>query len=308
MNSIMKYLTVFTALLVVVAVGVSSYAGPSQFNLPLAWILGPDGVSVDLDNNGIIDNAENAERVGGLTAADILAASGGGSGGLSCVRYGTSLKCCTIESTSPLNITCESVIDGYSAPDIFFEDHLEFRISEPMRGDHLGDIFCESYFENSRMANWNEVRVCMTLGICDPEESYWNQASPSLTSTCGDSPPWSSSSSLATWQWGGWTTTLTSSQTVTCNSLRRLVCIKGGSPSGTSTVISVSNDDCAGVRCHATHDTAKKLCELAGFSYFIDYTVYTTTSTAAHASWNPETNIWDISILRAYRFNTITCI
>ena len=300
MNSVMKYLTVFTALLVVVAVGVSSYAGPGQFNLPLAWILGPDGVSVDKNNNGIIDDAE---RVGGLTAADILAASGGG--GLSCVRYGTSLKCCTIESTSPLNITCESVIDGYSAPDIFFEDHLEFRISEPMRGDHLGDTFCESYFEGSRMANWNEVRVCMTLGICDPDEQHWNQASPSQTTTCGTGP-WNSALASSTWR--GWVTTLTSSGQISCNELRRLVCIKESSPPipDETTTIPVLLNSCAGARCFPTFDTLARLCQLAGLGNFHSYSTSSFDS-STYAYWNPITNNWVTQSSSGAFVTSVTC-
>jgi len=56
----------------------AAYSAQGQFNLPLAWVLGLNGESVDSNNNGIIDNSE---RVGGLLPSDIIASSGSGGGG-----------------------------------------------------------------------------------------------------------------------------------------------------------------------------------------------------------------------------------
>ena len=47
-----------------------------RFNLPLSWILSPSGVSVDLDNNGIIDNVDAGVPSGLIALFDTDCPSG----------------------------------------------------------------------------------------------------------------------------------------------------------------------------------------------------------------------------------------
>lgn len=48
-------------ILIILTVGLTATftRASGRFNLPLSWILSPSGVSVDLDNNGIVDNVDS---------------------------------------------------------------------------------------------------------------------------------------------------------------------------------------------------------------------------------------------------------
>lgn len=58
-------------ILIILTIGLTATftRASGRFNLPLSWILSPSGVSVDLDNNGIVDSAEDADTVDGIHAA-----------------------------------------------------------------------------------------------------------------------------------------------------------------------------------------------------------------------------------------------
>lgn len=46
---------VMAALILVVGLGIAHAEAAGQFNIPLSWVLTPDGTSIDADNNNIID-------------------------------------------------------------------------------------------------------------------------------------------------------------------------------------------------------------------------------------------------------------
>lgn len=48
-----------TASVLAVGLTISFVRASGRFNLPVSWILSPSGVSVDLDNNGIVDNVDS---------------------------------------------------------------------------------------------------------------------------------------------------------------------------------------------------------------------------------------------------------
>ncbi len=72
-----KKFMIFTFMLIgIFALFAVSYAGNGQFNLPLAWVLGPTGNSVDVDNNGQIDKADDSDKLDGFDGSDFLSAAG----------------------------------------------------------------------------------------------------------------------------------------------------------------------------------------------------------------------------------------
>ena len=50
---------VIVALILTIGLTTTFIRASGRFNLPLSWILSPSGVSVDLDNNGIVDNVDS---------------------------------------------------------------------------------------------------------------------------------------------------------------------------------------------------------------------------------------------------------